>query len=416
MIRSIHTIAAVLALCGAAVARPALAQSKPITPPDPIDATSNTIVSESSMWSMTSTEDGRTFKIESKNGVISAEIDGKPVPADRIVHEGDTVRINDEKGESLFQSRVPSAGGISRSISVSPFGRSLGGTHIRPLGSSGDRMIRVEAAAVPPVMIGVQLLEPDASIRGHLGLKENEATMVSAVYEGLPAALAGLEPYDVIVAVDGKSPAAPAAVRKALRDTAAGKSISLKVIHRGQEKTVAVTPEKYDHDKLDKAKISAIAAVSAAPGASAIASTGDPDMDLWVGRALGGGVGGQSPFIATAPSQHGKPMTIWLNNTPGAAGQSMDDFTKRMQAMAEKMQAQAEAARRDAERLHQQLLNQAGAAPAPGAANPGMDDRMKKMEEMLQKLMDQREKKADEKSDARSGIFRTTRPAEVCFS
>jgi membrane-associated protease RseP (regulator of RpoE activity) len=256
--------------------------------------------------------------------------------------------------------------------------------------------------ATPPVMIGVQLLDPDSSIRGHLGLKENEATMVGAVYEGLPAALAGLEPYDIIIGVGDKTAAPPATVREALRTTETGKSVSLKVLHRGQEKTVTITPEKYDGEKLDKAKINAIAGATNTPNANMLASGIDPEV--WV-QAFGGN--GQ-PFVATTP---GKPMAIWGSPFGGAAGgQGMNDFAKRMQEMAEQMRTQAESARRDAERLHEQLRQQqGGAAPAAG---PGMDDRMKKREEMLQKLMEQREKKGEDKSDSRS--LRTLPARDVC--
>jgi hypothetical protein len=397
---SLAGIAVILALSGLALGQSAISRSAPsnAAAPDPIDATTNTIISGSSAWSISSTQDGRTFKLDGKDGAITAEVDGKPVPADRIVVEGDNVRIKDEKGETLFVTQAPISGASGQIFSLaSPRGSIFGTPRARGAGNpfAGNHMFRVDAAAVPPVMIGVQLLEPDASIRGHLGLKDNETTMISAVYEGLPAANAGLEPYDIIVAVDGKSPAAPAAVRKALHDLAAGKSVSLKVIHRGQEKTVSVTPEKYDHERLDKAKINAIAASTGTPSATTLSLGGDPDMEVFMNRALGG-TNGQT-FIGTTP---GKPITIWAPSAIGGAGsQSMDDFAKRMQEMAEKMQAQAEAARLDAERLHQQLLSRPGALPVPGAFAPGMDDRMKQMEDQLRKLMEEKDKKKTEEKD-----------------
>ncbi|HMN42096.1 MAG TPA: PDZ domain-containing protein [Phycisphaerales bacterium] len=398
------TIAAlsILALAGAAGAQFQWVQSAPAAPPDPIDATSNTIVSSSSVWSISSTQDGHTYKIDGKDGAVTAEIDGTPVPADRVALEGDAVSIKDEKGNTLFATQTP-ASGVSGDVFAltSPRGSLFSGPRALVAGPR-DHTGRVEPAA-PPVMIGVQLLEPDASLRGHLGLKENESTMIGAVYDGLPASLAGLEPYDIIVAINGKSPAPVEAVRSALRDTEAGKSVSLRVIHRGQEKTLAVSPEKYDQNKLDKAKVNAIAAASGTPGIAAFSGALDPDIDKWA-KAWAGGNGAVNvqPFIATPPGKNGKPMTLWFNNTPGAGGQSMNDFAHRMQEMAEQMRAQAEAARLDADRLREQLLKRVGPGPAPGAVSPGMDDRMKNMEDMLRKLMEQREKQAEEKTDARS--------------
>jgi hypothetical protein len=360
--------------------------------------------SVSSMWSMSSAENGHTYKSESRNGVITAEIDGTAVPADRIVREGTTVRIRDDKGETVYQTEAPASDVTTHTYSFKSgsTGAAAVGLHGMLAPRAAQRSSALQIDAEPPtVMIGVQLLDPDSSLRGHLGLKENEATLISAVYEGLAAAHAGIEPYDIIVGVDGKSPAAPEAVRKALRATESGKSISLEIIHRGQKKTVTVTPEKFDPEKLDKAKINAIAAATGTPNASAFATL-DPDIaksiEMW--RSAGGNAG--QPFVAAMP-KGAKPFVLWNNQTPAMNGTAdMQELARKMQEMAAHAQAEAEAAREQAEQLHQQMLHQGGMV-APGAMNPGMDDRMKKMEEMLQKLMDQREKtKAEDKAAGRS--------------
>jgi hypothetical protein len=374
------TAALLLALAGTAGA-----QSAP-TPPAPPDTPIHTTTSISSSWTMSQSDNGRTVTVSSKDGKLSAEIDGKAVPEDRIIQKGSTVRIKDDQGQTVFESEVPGANPVSRysyrlgtsaprAIKLSP--------HAGGKGMGSDSTIRI-AGEPPKVMVGVQLLEPDSSLRGHLGLKEDESTLISAVYEGLPAAQAGLEPYDIVVGINGKTPAPPETVRKALRETDAGKAVSLDIIHRGQKKTVSITVEKYDADKLEKSKIDAIAAVSGAPTAIA----GMPGDDANAPLAWSWGHAGGNPFVATLPGQPGQPnrsITLW-----GRGGADQEEMAKRLEELADRAKQQADLSQEQAQRLHDQLMNLGG----PGAQsmldmNKLMEERMRKMEEMMQKMMEQ---------------------------
>jgi hypothetical protein len=373
-----------LALVGSACTAQAQSPTPPAPPAAPLPPVTAGSSSSAAAWSMSTTENGRTVKVEGKNGAITAEVDGKPVPADRLVRKGSSIIIKDEKGETIFESEAPDMDTSSRTyifnhrgpgdISVSPHSRSRGGLTFN---DPNDRAVRIQMDP-PTVMIGVQLLEPDSSLRGHLGLKEDETTMVSAVYEGLAAAQAGLEPYDIIVGVNGKTPAPPVAVRKALRDAEAGKPVSLDIVHRGQKKTISVTPEKYDPEKLEKAKVNAIAAASNIPGGSGAM---DPDQGWW-------GQGGAVPkaFVGTFPGQPGKSITLWRN----WAGGGDEDMAKHIQELTKRAREQAEQAQAQAELLREQIQHLHGGVGAPGMIdmNKLMEDRMKKMEEMLQKIME----------------------------
>lgn len=377
---------AALALAGTALAQgAAVAPPAPPEPPTPIQS----FTSISSSWSMTQNVDGRTISVSSKEGKLSAEVDGKAVPDDRIIEKDGSVRIKDEKGETIFETAVPGSDPVMRING--PFGstNSLGGLARRggrlTIGSPLDRTIHVTTDA-PKVMVGVQLLEPDSSLRGHLGLKDNETTLISAVYEGLAAAQAGLEPYDIVVAVNGKSPASPEIVRKSLRETEAGKSIALDVIHRGVKKTVTITVEKYDEEKLEKAKVNAIAAVTNSPAAVAFAGNPDdanaPAAWSWRGGASG------NPFVATmpgAPGQPNKSITLW-----GRAVGDQEEMAKRLEELAERAKAQALKSEEQAKRLHEQMMSGAAGGQNMVDLNRVMEERMKKMEEMMQKMMEQR--------------------------
>lgn len=388
--------AAVLSLAGAAMGQSAPDAPTPPTPPSPPTPMNSLVTS----WSMSQSVDGKSVTVSGKDGKVTAEIDGKVVPQDRISQRGSTVRIKDDKGETVFESEAPGGVGSAnllaprvrtRVFSSIPSGR--GGS--LTFGDPDDRTIHV--AEAPKVMVGVQLLEPDSSLRGHLGLKDDESTLISAVYEGLAASQSGLEPYDIIVAVNGKTPASPEVVRKALRETEAGKAVALDVLHHGQRKTVSVTVEKYDGEKLERAKVNAIAAAS--DNMSQFAIAGSPGNGSW---SWGGG--GANPFVATipgAPGQPGKSITLW-----GRSGQEQEEMAKRLREMAERAQEQASKADEQARRLHDQLSGMMGGGGGAGGKsmmdmNKVMEERMKRMEEMMQKMMEQRNapgKKDDGKS------------------
>jgi hypothetical protein len=384
---------AMIALAGA----PSFAQPTVVT----IDP-AQTETSVSSMWSMSSTENGRTIKLEGRNGVVSAEVDGKAVPADRIVREGNTVKIKDDKGEVIYQTEVPSLDASNQTFSIKGRSPTLWWGNPGTISGFGSRSGSAPSAVLhadaelPKVMIGVQLLDPDSSLRGHLGLKEGEATLIGATYDGLPAAQAGLEPYDIIVGIDGKTPAGPEDVRLALHGLEPGKTISLDVIHRGQKKTVTITPEKYDRDKLDSAKVNAIAAATGTPSASALG--GNPFA--WNIQP------GTTPIVGIPKS--GKALTI-LPPSPGMNGvwdaQAMAEQMRQMVAQA---QQQAEVARRQAEEMRRQMDKQLRGQigpPAPGASGDlqdQMNEMMKEIKSLHDRLDQQNKPKSDDKSEGRS--------------
>lgn len=105
-------------------------------------------------------------------------------------------------------------------------------------------------AAPPKVMIGLTMDEPSAPLRSHLGLLEGRSTLVTAVVPSLPAAAAGIEVFDVIVAVDGKDAASPADIRRVLAGTEPGGSLPLRIIRGCEAQDVVVTVEAFDRERM----------------------------------------------------------------------------------------------------------------------------------------------------------------------
>lgn len=344
------------------------ATSTPPAPPAPAEApkiakprtifsttTNGPTVSVDSSWTMNETVNGRSVTVRGKGDEISAEIDGKAVAQNQIQRQGLRVVVTDDKGEVVFDRPVLMGGhGAFGTTALAPlagigsFGQPPGRWPMGP-GATASALL----AETPKVMVGVQLVDLDPSLIGHFGLKDDEGTLVAGVYEGLPASLAGLEPYDIIVAINGKS-AGPSELRKALRESEPGKPVSLDVIHRGQRKAVNITPEKYDREKMEKAKLAAIEAseraeaIAVAPGAA----------------AAGGGWGGT--FIGRGSSP--RDIMVFQN------GQLWEEMQRRMEKQAEEYAKNADSMSTQLDRTMQQ--------------------RMRRLEEQLKALMEEQKRLA----------------------
>lgn len=218
-----------------------------------------------------------------RNGKVTATINGKPVPADRIVKKGDRILIKDADGKVLMELDSPESsqfGAAARErLAEARDGLEAARREQEAARRSEEAIRRGEQAArraeeayrraeerarafmgqnfagtaeitPPKVMMGVSLAEPEAALAEHLGIDPEEATMLIGVSDDLPAAKAGLKRYDVITAIDGKKPAGQEEFRRALRARNPGDTMTLTVISKAQTKDVTVTLEAYDAEKL----------------------------------------------------------------------------------------------------------------------------------------------------------------------
>lgn len=124
------------------------------------------------------------------------------------------------------------------------------------------------ASTEPPlkVMMGITMGQPSADLANQLGIEADQTTLVTTVREGLPAAIAGLKAYDVIVSVDGKTPASPQAIREALREKKAGDPLAFEVMRGGKKQAISMTLAEYDGAKLGAGSVYGM---PMAPGAAA---------------------------------------------------------------------------------------------------------------------------------------------------
>ncbi|MGE3108043.1 MAG: S1C family serine protease [Phycisphaerales bacterium] len=203
-----------------------------------------------------------TVSIRMENGkLVSVERNGKSVPLDRVKQDADNISILDEHGNVLqkIQVAVPASGSgaWARSAIHLDDSKTAPNQAKRRVEIKPDQSVQL-ALEAPKAMIGIQMAQPDRSLAGHFGLSPGQATMISGVYEGLPASKAGLAPYDIIVAVDGKSPAGQEDIRAYLSSKDAGDQVKLTVIQKGERREIKLSLQKYDQEQLSSAKLNAI--------------------------------------------------------------------------------------------------------------------------------------------------------------
>lgn len=92
-------------------------------------------------------------------------------------------------------------------------------------------------------MIGVYTGKVGDALATQTGADPDRSTLITRVFGGKPAAAAGLERYDVVVAINGKDSASPRAFRDAIRGTPHGEQITFTVIRQGERKDVTVMPQ-----------------------------------------------------------------------------------------------------------------------------------------------------------------------------
>lgn len=96
----------------------------------------------------------------------------------------------------------------------------------------------------PDPWIGVETDTPGPATSAQLGLDRGRSTLITHVRGGRPADRAGLERYDVVVAINGSNEADPSDLRRAIRRTEPGTPLTLTVVRGGEQMDVIVEPER----------------------------------------------------------------------------------------------------------------------------------------------------------------------------
>jgi hypothetical protein len=164
-----------------------------------------------------------------RNGTISAQLDGRAVPSDQIVREGDHVRVLDSDGHTLYGLQVV---GENEGLAY-PYGTSSR--------AFGGRIALESLQAKPRHVIGVITSPVDAALAAQLGLEPDTAIIINEVTPDMPAATAGLLPFDVITHIDGAAPVTRDVLRERVAATAVGSPLKLTLLRRGQPQEIEVS-------------------------------------------------------------------------------------------------------------------------------------------------------------------------------
>ncbi|QOJ00160.1 MAG: PDZ domain-containing protein [Phycisphaeraceae bacterium] len=211
---------------------------------------------------MSRTENGRTTTVRIEDGRVTAEHDGRPVPADRVRQNGGVVEVLDDRGEVMarFESpgpievNVPRAARAPRDVVRPRLGLSLRG----PGGEVRTWTPDILTVEHPKVMIGINMSDADPRLMEHLGLGKEGGVLVDDVIPDLAGAKAGLEPNDLIVAADNLRPLTQEGLRGLLRAKNPGDEITLKVVRKGAgEREIKVRLDAYEPAKLGLIEIHA---------------------------------------------------------------------------------------------------------------------------------------------------------------
>lgn len=315
-------------------------------------------------------ENGRRVEVNLRDSMVtSARVNDEAIPSDRIKFENGTITLLNADGSTLWthdlgaESMAASPSGAFGSGPSSPRYSTLIVDPDMAAKAHARWQIKSAAPALPPpkVMIGVQMSDVPDVLRGHLGLEKDCGVLVSTVYKDLPAYAAGLRPYDVIIGMNGtggmQNNVTDDQVRTRLRELGAGDTLDLLVIQQGQRKTISITTQAYDADKLAAARGESIEAVQ--------------------GMLLGG-TSGRGATIYSAPGTDPGGLAIL-----GSPGQSWN-WSGSDPALAADIQRRTEEALARAFAAH----GMAGAGQAhldESAAR--MREHMERMEKMLQELM-----------------------------
>jgi len=140
--------------------------------------------------------------------------------------------------------------------------------HVKHLGMNGNKVIVMSDGddAVTWTMdddsvlgfnsdrgyMGIHLDSLNEQMGEYFGVSDGEGALVTEVIEDSPAAEAGMKAGDVIVKLGDQDIDSPDALYKAVADTEPGQQLAVKVVRKGQDKSVDITLGEMPEDAIAK--------------------------------------------------------------------------------------------------------------------------------------------------------------------
>ena len=102
--------------------------------------------------------------------------------------------------------------------------------------------------------LGVAIQELKGDIAGYYGLEDEKGVLVTEVFPGDPADLAGIRPEDIILEVNGKKVETSRMLTKLIADTKIGNIVKIKVLRKGKKKIFNVEIAKREDTEANYAR------------------------------------------------------------------------------------------------------------------------------------------------------------------
>jgi len=240
-------------------------------------------------------------------GIVSAK--GRSLPTDNYVPFIQTdVAINPgNSGGPLFNLNGQVVGINSQIVSRS--GGYMGLSFAIPIDLAMDVANQLkETGEVSRGWLGVLIQEVDRDLAESFGLDKPMGALVAQVQSGSPAAEAGLQPGDVIIAFNGREIQRSAQLPKWVGALKAGTEAEMTVVRDGDEKTLEVT-------------------VGELPDNPQAGMAGQPDQDQGESDKLGLEVRAASAAeLARVKADHGVVITSVQDGPAARAGLSSGDL------------------------------------------------------------------------------------------
>ncbi len=210
-------------------------------------------------------ENGRKIEVRIDDGKLStATVDGKSLPSERVRIEKDRVVITNDDGTTLAQIDIPDSAEmkIERRADNERVFRILPDRLTRRDNreADADENAARERLAQPEikrdVMLGLRQAPVSGVLARHLNLEPGVGSLVAGVAKGMPASVAGLKPYDVIVSFNNEPVTSAASIVQFLSDKQIkpGQLIKLGVIQQGTRKELTLSPVAFDDASMEKAE------------------------------------------------------------------------------------------------------------------------------------------------------------------
>lgn len=194
--------------------------------------------SKSKMVIVTEDDDNR-FEVTIADGEIAAKVNGEKLSNDRIKQHEGKIFLLAQDGTVLQEFSYQPGGGFGT-------GGGVGGGTVGGFDWNTPPAQIISRASDRKVVLGITMSEPDQGLLEYLEFEPGSVVKIDRIFDGLPAARAGLRSNDIIVTIDGKKPVTSEIIGKVLDQKNPGDPVKLRVIRRGEKKEIVVKLDKYE--------------------------------------------------------------------------------------------------------------------------------------------------------------------------